>query len=280
MVLQLVHSLGEAMVYPDPGNFRTNRKLWCVSGRRSSDSIERGRARFKTRVVRRDEYAKDWASDKDWVVRMAHGSHSEGAEELRFVGDEWSPAADLARVVHEFIEPFVSAESCAGEIGSGGGRVAAQVCPLVERLHCFDVSTAMLAKARTALTTHKNASFTLLDEPRFAPELAETFDFLYAFDVFVHLDLHLMFAYLKEMRRVIKPDGKIFISTANLLAEGGWRRFEAQSKPSVGGFYFVCPEIVRTLLARAGFRVIKEAAPDPDNVYYNRDFLVVAEVAG
>ena len=30
MVLQLVHSLGEAMVYPDPGNFRTNRKLWCA----------------------------------------------------------------------------------------------------------------------------------------------------------------------------------------------------------------------------------------------------------
>ena len=41
---------------------------------------------------------------------MAHGSHSEGTEELRFLGDEWSPAADLARVVHEFIEPFVSAE--------------------------------------------------------------------------------------------------------------------------------------------------------------------------
>ena len=76
--------------------------------------------------IRRDEYAKDWASDKDWVVRMAHGSHSEGTEELRFLGDEWSPAADLARVVHEFIEPFVSAESCAGEIGSGGGRVAAR----------------------------------------------------------------------------------------------------------------------------------------------------------
>ena len=169
----------------------------------------------------RDEYAKDWSADKDWVKKMARGSHGGplGAE-LRFLGDEWSPTADLVQVVHDFIKPYVSTESCVGEIGSGGGRVAAQVCPHVASLHCFDVSSAMLEKARVALAPHEDVAFTLLDEPRFAADLESTFDFLYAFDVFVHLDRHLMHAYLKEMWRVIKPDGKPCGSTGHTRGSG------------------------------------------------------------
>jgi len=276
MVLQLVQSLGEAMVYPDPGNFRTNRKLW-------------------------DLYAKDWSEDSAWVVGMAQGSHSgdgeacatsssrsaEGGggdgdakvggtcEPLKFVGDEWSTAQDLLTVVADFIAPNVHAGSVAAEIGSGGGRVAIQVAPLVSELRCFDISEAMLAKAKHALREHANVSFTLLDEPRFSPEFDSVYDFLYVFDVFVHFDLHTMWRYFEEMHRMLKPEGVAFISTANLLTPGGWTRFSRQSKFTVGGFYFVSPEIVRSLIEKAGFRIIKEANVDPSNTYYNRDYLAL-----
>lgn len=51
---------------------------------------------------------------------------------------------------------------------------------------------------------------------------------------------------------------------------GGWDRFSAQDKYSVGGFYFMCPDMVRLMLDKAGLRVVHEGEHDPSNSYYNR----------
>jgi hypothetical protein len=60
----------------------------------------------------------------------------------------------------------------------------------------------------------------------------------YSFDVMVHIDLHTIWKYLLEIRRVLKDEtGRAFISTANLEAPGGWERFTKQKEYSVGGFY-------------------------------------------
>ena len=60
-------------------------------------------------------------------------------QELQFVGDEWSDLSSLQQVLDEFLFPFLlPASSCVvGEVGSGGGRVAAQVAPKVKNLYCF-----------------------------------------------------------------------------------------------------------------------------------------------
>ena len=108
-----------------------------------------------------------------------------------------------------------------------------------------------------------------------SPEFDGVYDFIYVFDVFVHFDLHTMWRYFEEMHRMLKPEGVAFISTANLLTPGGWTRFSRQSRFTVGGFYFVSPEIVRALIDKAGFRIIKEADVDPSNTYYNRDYLAL-----
>ena len=44
----------------------------------------------------------------------------------------------------------------------------------------------------------------------------------------------------------------------------------------MGGFYFVTPETVRCLVARAGLRVVRDLGePDASNTYYNRDYLAL-----
>jgi 2-polyprenyl-3-methyl-5-hydroxy-6-metoxy-1,4-benzoquinol methylase len=263
MVQAMVQKLSGALIYPDAGNVQTNEKLW-------------------------DVYASEWGAEAGWVAGMAASNRDE-AERLENVGDEWAPAAHTKRVVDEWILSEVSLKTQCCEIGSGGGRIGRMVAPRVAKLQCFDVSAKMLAAAKRALASEENVAFAQIhgdasgadagfcDKPRhYAPEHKHAYDFVYCFDVMVHMDAHAMFRCLKRIRALLKDDGKAFISTSNLLAPDGFRRFETQEKYSVGGFYFVTPETVRCLVARAGLRVVRDlTVPDASNTYYNRDYLAV-----
>jgi len=263
MVQQMVQSLSGALIYPEAGNVATNEKLW-------------------------DVYAAEWAADAPWVAGMAAGNRDE-KEALASVGDEWAPRAHTARVVDEWILSEVTETTRCAEVGSGGGRVASVVAPRVASLACFDVSAKMLAAAKKALAGAANASFHHVHgdadpadagygtAPRaYPPACAAAYDFVYCFDVMVHLDAHAMYRCFKRIRSLLAPGGRAFVSTANLLAPDGFARFEAQAKYSVGGFFFVTPETSHCLLRNAGLAVVRElAAPDASNTYYNRDYLAL-----
>ena len=75
--------------------------------------------------------------------------------------------------------------------------------------------------------------------------LSKRYHFIYSFDVFVHLDLHTIWSYMKTIHRMLLPNGKCFLSTSNLLAPLGWERFSTQDKYTVGGFYFTTPDAMR-----------------------------------
>lgn len=82
------------------------------------------------------------------------------------------------------------------EIGVGGGRVALQVAPLLPKgtLTCLDISAEMIKHAKKNLKdleelgisfVHQTEAERMPVEPRF--------DFVYSFDVFVHVDIHTLF---------------------------------------------------------------------------------------
>ena len=267
MVQQMVQKLSGALIYPDAGNVQTNEKLW-------------------------DVYASEWGAEAGWVAGMA-ASNRDTKETLENVGDEWAPAAHTKRVVDEWILSEVSVKTQCCEIGSGGGRIGRMVAPRVSKLQCFDVSAKMLAAAKQALSTQKNVAFAQVHgdacstdagfsgKPRhYAPQHQHAYDFVYCFDVMVHMDAHAMFRCLKRIESLLKDDGKsrAFVSTANLKAPDGFARFEKQSKYSVGGFFFVTPETVRVLADRAGLAVVRDLREaDASNTYYNRDYLAILE---
>eukprot|EP00743_Colponemidia_sp_Colp-15_P009231 GILK01010079.1.p1 GENE.GILK01010079.1~~GILK01010079.1.p1 ORF type:complete len:284 (-),score=41.78 GILK01010079.1:85-936(-) len=255
IVKQVVRSLSSALVYPDAGNIETNRKLW-------------------------DNYAKNWSPQTPWVKNMvSHLPLSEDEKEshLHTVGDEWSDKQSLQQVVEEFIAPYITTESSVAEIGVGGGRVASRVFHLCASLSCFDISAEMLSKARNALPTDcEKLQFHLLtNSPHFDERFKGTFDFVYSFDVFVHIDLHTIWQYFNTVFDLLKPGGRFFVSFADVTSPLGWQRFAKQSKYSVGGFYFLSPEIVRKLAQESHFIIEKESVHSESNLYYNRDFLVV-----
>ena len=223
-----------------------------------------------------DKYSQRWEKGSIPIENTAVDERSR-ASYIQHLGDEWGRLEDVEKIVGDYIVPYVGSTSVVAEIGSGGGRVASRVGPLVANLRCFDISEGMLQKAREALVTCGNVDFVLLETAQLPTDCVETFDFVYSFDVFVHLDLHTMWKYFLEIQRVLKSGGRAFLHTANLRAPGGWKAFAGQDAFRVEGHYFVCPEIIDILAEKSGLKVVKTSTPDPTNFYLNRDFLFVLE---
>lgn len=219
-----------------------------------------------------DRYAADW-DDRAMRRRRWNGRY----DSLAILGDQWGRSTDVEEIMAQYVYPFVSRESVVGEIGCGGGRIARLVADHVDELHCFDVSPNMLRLAREALEDRAdNVTFRQVNGTTL-PVGPLTFDFVYAFDVFVHLDLHTQWSYIKEIARTLKATGHALIHSANLTTDRGWSKFAAQDQYDVTGFYFVTPEVMRTLVDRAGMSVVKQSIPGVDNRYLDQDLLVVMQ---
>jgi ubiquinone/menaquinone biosynthesis C-methylase UbiE len=81
------------------------------------------------------------------------------------------------------------------------------------------------------------------------PEVpAASVDYVFSFACFVHLDLHLIAAYLKNIRTILKPGGSVVISYADKTKIGA--RTPAFSDNT--------PERMREMVTRAGFLILEE----------------------
>jgi len=226
-----------------------------------------------------DWYADRWKDDPGFRRDEADVPDPSLSDQERFavLGNEWGTAAEVDRVIGDFIEPFVSPQSVVGEIGVGGGRVAAKVADRVGELWCFDISARMLERAQEHLGPRSDVRFELLDAARLPDNAAERFDFLYSFDVFVHLDLHTIWKYIEEISSALRPGGRTFLHTSNLTAPTGWANFARQDHYRPQDHYFVTPEVIHTLVAHTELSFVKESTPEPDSLYLSRDYLFVLE---
>lgn len=262
-MMQIAKSMQTAVVVPAEPNVDTNRKLW-------------------------DAYASEWSAEAPWVQKMANNlgmSEEATHEHLKVLGTEWARDEELEAVIEKFFSPHLNAEAVVGEVGSGGGRVALLLAPYVAKFTCFDISEGMLEVARSNLSEQANVSFELLVDATLPKRYEEQpFDFLYWFDVLVHVDLHTQWRYISQLPRLLKVGGKSLLHTANLATDAGFERFAQQKNYSVGGFYFMTPQAVDSLIERAGNLRIVQRSTDPEfaelvpeNIYVRRDYMVVVE---
>ena len=92
------------------------------------------------------------------------------------------------------------------EVGCGPGRLVRHLSRHFAEIHGVDVSDEMIALAQRKLAGIPNARFHIGDGASLRMFTDDCFDFVYSYAVFQHIPSRdVVFEYLREMRRVMKP---------------------------------------------------------------------------
>lgn len=124
-------------------------------------------------------------------------------------GEEWTPSEEWRSwIVANGIEPFLQAGMRALEIGPGGGRWTER---LLERkpahLIGIDLSERCVATCRERFRDRPEAEFHANDGASLDIVPDESIDFVWSFDVFVHMEAPEIERYVTQLRRILAPGG-------------------------------------------------------------------------
>jgi len=229
-------------------------------------------------MSRRDrDYAADWDNYVDqWRVFAEQEPSNRGRRDLVYPGDEWGTPEEWSAYADTYLRPFVPADGSgiAVEIGPGAGKYTLQLVPSVRRVLCFDVSARFMEIAKSRLLDHVQAGkveFELLRQLNAyeiqravaGRDLLGRVDLFYSIDSMQHVELHTLFAYMVNATACLKPGGHLTMTIANCLSDEGYARLVGEAGWCYGGsrpshqFYFLSAEIVRSLLRRLGYEVVR-----------------------
>ncbi len=145
----------------------------------------------------------DWnrRADEDAYYYVAFGRRGQEDEEF------FATAADTVRSLVTELKRL-KARDRALEIGCGPGRLLRPMARHFAEIDGVDVSDEMIRIAREQLRGVPNARAHLGSGADLALFADETFDFVYSYAVFQHIpSREVVFGYLREARRVLKPGG-------------------------------------------------------------------------
>lgn len=143
-------------------------------------------------------------------------------------GDEWNdtevPEEWKATLIDEVLLPNLGEARAILEIGPGGGRWSEILQPRAERLVLVDVTPRALQLCRERLGDPANVDYVLSEGGAFPAVEAASIDWVWSFDVFVHIAPLDVASYLSEIARVLRPGGTALIHHSGELQRfPGWR---------------------------------------------------------
>ncbi len=163
---------------------------------------------------------EDWnrRAKEDAHYYVAFGRHEQDEEE--FLATAADVLRGLDRETQRGLPGARPAARRALEIGCGPGRLLKPMSQRFGEVHGVDVSDEMIGIARARLRgiPHAHAhTGSGADLKQFADE---SFDFIYSYAVFQHIpEKSVVFSYLAEAARVLKPGGLMRFQVSNLAAE-------------------------------------------------------------
>ena len=149
----------------------------------------------------------------DWNARAVEDAYYYAAFARKGQDDDefFATAAEIVHALESELKRLPAGERGtrnALEIGCGPGRLMRPMSRNFGEIHGVDVSGEMIRLAQQKLEGVTNAHLKTTDGTDLACYPAESFDYVYSYAVFQHIpDAALVFSYLAEARRVLKPDG-------------------------------------------------------------------------
>jgi SAM-dependent methyltransferase len=216
---------------------------------RRLDAVEALRATWS-------QYPREWETDP--ALRR-------GADTL---GEEWG-GPDFTDLVVELVEPYLGVDADVLELGCGGGKFSRRLAPRCRSLLCADISAEMIDHTRLTLSERglgENVDYAVLNGVDFSGVPDESADFIFSYDVQLHLAPENVFSYMRDARRILRDNGVFMLHQVNLASDGGMEHFLKQSffgswrfdfhNPRRRGYmYFMSADQMRAIADAARFVV-------------------------
>jgi SAM-dependent methyltransferase len=158
-------------------------------------------------------------------------------------GDEWSASPEWRQgVIDEFVVPHVKPGATIVEIGPGAGRWTSDLIGRAGRLILVDITETTLNLCREQFG---DAAEYVLGDGASLPGIGdESIQFIWSFDVFVHIAPAEQRAYLADFARVLETGGRAVVHHGGDGGQhGGWR-----SAMTADLFVSMCQEAGLTVL--------------------------------
>lgn len=162
-------------------------------------------------------------------------------------GEEWSPSPEWREaVIREFLRPNLADGGAVVEIGPGAGRWTGELHRQAEHLYLVDITQTTLDICRDKLAPADNVACILSDGSSLPGVADNSIDFVWSFDVFVHVAPDHQRRYLAECARVMRPGAKgVIHHSGDGGMRGGWR------SPMTS-------ELFKEMLADSGLHVLRQ----------------------
>lgn len=158
------------------------------------------------------------------------------------------------------LEPYLRPSDCVLDLGCGIGRVAFYVAERCRALWAVDVSPRMLELCEERLHGWDKVRYALCKDVEIPDVPSGSVDFAYSLLVLQHLEREDAFLLLEELRRVLRPAGRAYLTFPNLLSDTYLECFVTYAHSRASGQLerarLYTPQEVERLLPAAGFKVL------------------------
>ncbi len=180
------------------------------------------------------------------------------------LGAEWGDDAQAVAIVERYVKPYLAPGGRVLEIGPGGGKFSRLLDRLAGDLILADIAKGMLE--RTAASLPRRPRTLLLDGSSLAPEADSTIDFVFSYDVFIHLESEEIFRYFAEANRVLVPRGHFLVHTSTLESAFGFHAYFRQLRDHQrdighrygGRMYPLTMSVFRRFAEHSGFEIVDQ----------------------
>ena len=140
-------------------------------------------------------------------------------------GEEWNRSSRWRQsLIDDLMLPNLPDDAVALEIGPGAGRWTAALQAASRRLILADISERALAICRDRFADCENVRYCLTDGTTIPDVADSTLDFVWSYDVFVHVAPSDQQSYLTELARTMRPGARGVIHHSGSAGwRGGWR---------------------------------------------------------
>jgi 2-polyprenyl-3-methyl-5-hydroxy-6-metoxy-1,4-benzoquinol methylase len=261
---------------PDTNELATRLRNRVMSeiASRTPDAFKRTRERGAVKALRDtwSRYPSEWKTDPGLNL---------GAITL---GDEWG-GPEFADFIVDLVAPYLSPDADVVELGCGGGKFSQRLAPRCRSLQCTDISPTMIEHTRESLLRRgvgANVSYRVLNGSNFDGVASESADFIFSYDVQLHLQMQNVFSYMLDARRVLRDGGVFMLHQINLASAGGAAHFQSQYGGDTwkhdfddprrrGHIYFMSEGQMRELANQAGLAMQRIVSDSRDFAYVTGD---------